>query len=294
MRSQLQLTVLTAFGLLVLIGGINFVAVRFSNQELSPFWGAGLRFATASLLLFIFVYLKRLSLPKGRALVGAILYGILNFGATYAFVYVALLQISAGLAAVMMSLVPLITIFLAFVHGLEKIKLRVIIGALISAGGVAILFNNQLSINAPTLYILAMLAGAVAAAETGVVVKKFPKSDPFVTNAIGMGVGANLLLILAIISKEPLILPTLFSTWVALSYLIFIGSIGLFMLYLFVLSKWTASAISYMLVLTPIVAVLASAWLEKTSVSLIFLVSSVLVLFGVYIGALAPSKGEKI
>ncbi|MDP3973221.1 MAG: hypothetical protein Q8P92_00110 [Candidatus Daviesbacteria bacterium] len=33
-----QLTVLVAFGLLVLIGGVNFVAVRFSNQELYPFW----------------------------------------------------------------------------------------------------------------------------------------------------------------------------------------------------------------------------------------------------------------
>src|SRR3989344_5148988 len=292
MRNNPQLTVLVAFGLLVLIGGVNFVAVRFSNQELYPFWGAGLRFATASFLLFIFVYLKRLSLPRGRALVGAILYGILNFGATYAFVYVALEQISAGLAAVIMSLVPLITIFLAFLQGLEKIKLRVIIGGLIAAGGVALLFNNQLSINAPTLYILAMLAGAVAAAETGVVVKKFPKSDPVVTNAVGMGVGAGLLLILAIISKEPLLIPEMFSTWVALSYLVFIGSISMFMLYLFVLSKWTASATSYMLVLTPIVAVLASAWLEKTTITLIFLVSSVLVLAGVYIGALASLKSK--
>ena len=292
MRNNPQLTVLVAFGLLVLIGGVNFVAVRFSNQELYPFWGAGLRFATASFLLFIFVYLKRLSLPRGRALVGAILYGILNFGATYAFVYVALVQISAGLAAVIMSLVPLITIFLAFLQGLEKIKLRVIIGGLIAAGGVALLFNNQLSINAPTLYILAMLAGAVAAAETGVVVKKFPKSDPVVTNAVGMGVGAGLLLILAIVSKEPLLIPEMFSTWVALSYLIFIGSISMFMLYLFVLSKWTASATSYMLVLTPIVAVLASAWLEKTTISIIFLVSSVLVIAGVYIGALASLKSK--
>lgn len=293
MRNNPQLAVFVAFGLLVLIGGINFVAVRFSNQELAPFWGAGLRFSAASLLLFIFVYLRGLSLPKGRTLVGAILYGILNFGATYAFVYVALVQISAGLAAVIMSLVPLITIFLAFLQGLEKIKLRVIIGGLIAAGGVALLFNNQLSINAPTIYILAMVAGAVAAAETGVVVKKFPKSDPVVTNAVGMGVGAGLLLILAIISKEPLLIPEMFSTWVALSYLVFIGSISMFMLYLFVLSKWTASATSYMLVLTPIVAVLASAWLEKTTISIVFLISSVLVLVGVYIGALKKSL-EKV
>jgi hypothetical protein len=40
--------VLTAFLTLVLIGGANFVAVRFSNVELAPFWGAGSRFLLAS------------------------------------------------------------------------------------------------------------------------------------------------------------------------------------------------------------------------------------------------------
>ncbi|HUQ84853.1 MAG TPA: EamA family transporter [Candidatus Limnocylindrales bacterium] len=290
MKNQTQLTVLAAFGLIVLIGGINFVAVRFSNVELAPFWGASLRFAVASLILFVVVFLKHLPLPKGLALIGAVLYGILGFGASYAFAYVALLQISAGLAAVIMSLVPLLTFFLAFLHGLEKIKLRMIIGALIAASGVAILFSKQLGINAPILYLLAMLAAAVTVAETGVVVKKFPKSHPLVTNAIGMGTGAVILLILAVIFRESLLIPTLFSTWAALFYLVFIGSISMFMLYLFVLNRWTASAASYTFVLTPIVAVLVATWLEKASVSPFFLISSALVLAGVYIGALGPLR----
>lgn len=294
MKNHAQLRVLTAFGLIVLIGGVNFVAVRFSNLELSPFWGAGLRFAFASLILFLIVYFKRLSLPRGRALLGAVLYGILGFGAGYAFAYFALLQVSAGLAAVIMSLVPLLTFVLAFLHGLEKIKLRVVVGGLIAVGGVAILFNNQLSINVPIIYLLAMLAAAVTAAETGVVVKKFPKSHPLVTNAIGMGTGAIILLTLAVISKESLTIPTLFSTWIALGYLVFIGSISMFMLYLFVLAKWTASATSYSFVLTPVVAVLVSSWLEKTSISIVFLISAIVVLIGVYIGALAPLKKGSI
>ena len=293
MKSQFQLSVLVAFGFIVLIGGVNFVAVRYSNLELEPFWGAGLRFAVASLILFSIVYLKHLPIPKGRALLGAILYGILGFGAGYAFAYVALLQISAGLAAVIMSLVPLLTFALAFLHGLEQIRLRVIIGGLISIGGITLLFNNQLRVHAPIIYLLAMLAAAVTAAETGVVVKKFPKSHPLVTNAIGMGAGATILLILAVIAKEPLTIPTLSSTWVALGYLVFIGSISMFMLYLFVLAKWTASATSYTFVLTPIVAILVAAWLEKASINLVFLVSSILVIAGVYIGALAPLKAEK-
>ena len=39
---------LGAFAGAVVIGGSNFVAVRFSNRELDPLWGAGLRFALAA------------------------------------------------------------------------------------------------------------------------------------------------------------------------------------------------------------------------------------------------------
>lgn len=52
--------------------GTNFVAVRFSNQELPPFWGAGLRFAAAALVLSAAAALGRFPLPRGRALAGAL------------------------------------------------------------------------------------------------------------------------------------------------------------------------------------------------------------------------------
>ena len=58
--------VLAAFVLVVLIGGSNFVAVRFSNRELPPFWGAGLRFAIAGALLLLFARWRRIPLPRGR------------------------------------------------------------------------------------------------------------------------------------------------------------------------------------------------------------------------------------
>ena len=48
---------LTAFGIMVVLIGTNFVAVRFSNLGLPPFWGAGIRFGAASLIfLFMLAY----------------------------------------------------------------------------------------------------------------------------------------------------------------------------------------------------------------------------------------------
>src|SRR5919106_2663581 len=88
---------LAAFVVAVIVLGVNFVAVRFSNQELAPFWGAGLRFTIASLLLFIVVRLRKLPLPQGAALTGATLFGVFSFAISYAFLYWGLTRVSSGL-----------------------------------------------------------------------------------------------------------------------------------------------------------------------------------------------------
>src|SRR6266540_2495518 len=91
---------LVAFVAVALIGGTNFVAVRFSNQELAPFWGAGVRFATAAVLLFVITVLWRFPLPKGRALVGALRLGLLNVAGAYALAYWGLVNAPAALGSV--------------------------------------------------------------------------------------------------------------------------------------------------------------------------------------------------
>src|SRR5438094_129332 len=68
--------VLSVFVAVVLIGGTNFVAVRFSNRELPPFWGAGLRFAIAGILLVGFAAWRRIRLPLGSAFPGVALLAV--------------------------------------------------------------------------------------------------------------------------------------------------------------------------------------------------------------------------
>ena len=69
-RQRVDLLTIAAYGVLILLIGGNFVAVRFSSFGLPPFWGAGIRFLAASLLLFLYVAMRRHPLPKGRALAG--------------------------------------------------------------------------------------------------------------------------------------------------------------------------------------------------------------------------------
>ena len=80
-------TTLVAFAVAVLVGGLNFVAVRFSNRELPPFEWAALRFAAASLLFLAYARVRGIPLPRGRSLTGAVLFGLLGFSGAYAFLY---------------------------------------------------------------------------------------------------------------------------------------------------------------------------------------------------------------
>src|SRR5207302_1273935 len=100
--------VLSVFVAVVLIGGTNFVAVRFSNRELPPFWGAGLRFAIAGILLVGFAAWRRIRLPLGSAFPGVALLGVVNFGIAYALVFRALLPAPPAIAAAFLLVVALL------------------------------------------------------------------------------------------------------------------------------------------------------------------------------------------
>src|SRR5713101_3715030 len=131
-----------AFLSVVLLGGINGVAVRFSNLELAPFWGATLRFGIAAIVLLGIVRLGRVPLPRGAALTGSLLYGIFGFAGAFGFIYWGLVETPAGLAQVILALVPLLTFLFAVAQGLERFRRQSLAGALIALIGIAIVFGE--------------------------------------------------------------------------------------------------------------------------------------------------------
>jgi drug/metabolite transporter (DMT)-like permease len=284
---------LLAFAAMVLIGGTNFVAVRFSNRELPPFWGASLRFVAAALVLFAITAARKLPLPRGRALLGTVIYGLLGFGAFYALAYWALRHVPAGLAAVVLASTPLLTFLLALLHGQEQFRWRALIGGAIALIGIGVIFRGSVGADVPLSSLLAMLVGALCVAESSVVVKNFPKTHPVSTNAVAMATGVAVLVTLSLLLEEPWRVPVRASTWIALSYLILLGSSAAFVLFLFILGRWTASAASYQFVLFPIVAIIVAALLEHAPVSPSLLFGGGLVLASVYAGVISqPSPSD--
>jgi drug/metabolite transporter (DMT)-like permease len=285
-------TTLAAFAAVVLFGGGNGVAVRFSDHELAPLWGATLRFAIAAGILLALVLFARLGLPRGRALVGALLYGFFGFAVAFGLIYWGLVETPAGVGQIILALVPLLTLLLAVAQGLEQFHWRGVIGAASALAGIGLVFGGRVGSAIPILSALAVVVAAVSMAESNVVIKQFPRSHPLVTNAVAMGFATLILLAASLLLGERQALPTRTETWLALGYVSAIGSVGVFSLFVYVLARWPASVASYVMLLIPLVTIAASSALDHEVISIGYLVGGAVVLIGVYFGAFGLSFGR--
>jgi drug/metabolite transporter (DMT)-like permease len=130
------------------------------------------------------------------------------------------------------------------------------------------------------------VASAACIAASSVVVKSFPRVDPLPMNAIAMITGTLLLLALSWAVGERWALPRERAPLLAVVYLVVVGSVAMFFLYLYVLERWSASATSYQTVLSPLVTVIAGAILAGEGAGILLVAGGALVVAGVYVGVL--------
>ena len=277
----------------VLVGG-NAVGIRFSNRELDPLWGAGLRFALAAIVLGAAMAVLQLELPRGRALTGALLFGLLDVGAAFALGYYALVELHAGFGSILLALVPLATLLLAVLQGQEPLRIVAVAGTLVALVGVAVMSRAPLRESLPPLSLFAALGSALCIAQATVLVRRFPPVHPVSMNAVAMTAGAAVLIAGSLLAGESQVVPQRAATWVALGYLVVVGSVVVFVLFVFVLRHWVASRTAYVYVLVPFVTVALSAWLDDEPVGPGLVLGGLLVLTGVYVGALRPARTPPI
>jgi drug/metabolite transporter (DMT)-like permease len=291
-ESRLGAFTLTAFAGVVVLGGGNFLAVRISNGELAPFWGAGLRFSLAALIFVTIAALMRLAVPRGKMLALTALYGFFVVTLSYALMYWALTRVTAGTGAVVLAMVPLVTTLLAASQRLEKLAWRTLLGAMIAFGGIIWMTVGADGLVIPLDGLIAILAASFTIAQSVIFGKHVSGNHPVITNAVGMSIGAPLLLVFSLIVGETWVVPSQAETIAAVSYLVLLGSVGMFILTLLVVRRWTASAMSYAFVLFPVVTMLAEAWLLDEPLTMRSVIGAIAVMAGVWFGALSRTDSE--
>ncbi len=281
---------LVLFASCVVLGSGNFLAVRFSNLDLPPLWGAGLRFTLATGAFLAIALLTRRPWPRGQLLRRTVLFGALNFGLFFALMYWALLHVTAGVATIVTATVPLLTLLLAVVQGLERFRPRALVGAVAALLGIGWLGFSPAHLGLSLLPLLALVAAGLTIGQSIILGKHVSANHPAITNTIAMASGAALLLIASRAVGEPWALPTLPEARWALLYLVLFGSVGLFVLTLLLIRRWAPSAVSYAFVVIPLTTLLLEALVAGVPVTTTALIGAGLVMAGVWFGALAPQR----
>jgi drug/metabolite transporter (DMT)-like permease len=275
---------LVAFLLAVVLGGIGPVMTRITLQELPPMWGGAFRFTLAAGLLLTIVVVRGIPVPRGRALAGTVMFGALGMGLSTILIYRGLVDAPAGVSQVILALVPLETFLIAVALRIERFRLAGIVGAGLAVVGVGVVFSSQLSANVPLGGLLSLLAAGLSIASTTVVLKWFPATQPLSAASVALPIGALMFWSASLLFGEARPLPASPPVWIAFGWLVFVGTIGVMTLFLYVITKLSASTASYQFLLLPLVTVVVSAIVTGEQITPAFLVGAAIVLAGVYVG----------
>ena len=281
------------FVALCLIWGSTWLAIKIGLVGVPPFLGAGLRFALSALLVGMVLVVRRQHIRLTRDDTICVLsLGLLVFWLDYAAVYWAETRISSGLTAILFSTMPLMTALLSrfWTHG-ELLSGRRVAGIVVGVIGTVLLFGPNVRLGLQSaLGMLAALAGSFCAAINLVTMKRFgSKSDPFVLNFLGMGLGAACLLLMSAVFERHAAVRWSASNLLALLYLAVFGSVTAFSIYYRLIKVMDATVVSLTTLIIPIVALTLGWFVLHESVTRLAVVGVVTILTGVGV-SLMPAR----
>lgn len=256
------------------VWGSTYIGIRVTVESIPPFLSAGVRFVAAGALMLAFLTVRRgwaAVRPTPRQLAAAVLVGaLLLVGGNGLLVY-AEQTVPAGLAALIIALVPLWIVLLRAAGG-DRPPLATYAGVALGVVGVAVLAlpgerPGDASTLGLVLCVLASLSWAVGSSISG---RAGLPSDPFVGSAYEMLAGGAMLTAIGLASGEggdlDLGAVSLRSA-AGLAYLVVFGSLVAFSAYVWLLQNAPISRVSTYAYVNPAVAIALGALLLDEAIT---------------------------
>lgn len=227
--------------LLSLIWGGSFLSIHIALEEIGPLTAVAHRTGWAMLILWAYVIIRRLEIPKDPAVWAAFLgMGLLNNVIPFSLMAWGQLHIETGLTSILNAATAIFGVIAAAIFFVdEQLTMRKAIGVLIGFFGVctAIGLDSFQDFDIRSLGQLAVIAGTISYALAGVWARKrLGHLRPQVA-AAGMLTGASLITLPAAWFFEgPVRLDLQPQTWAAISYYAIMATAIAYMLYYRVLA----------------------------------------------------------
>jgi drug/metabolite transporter (DMT)-like permease len=298
---------LLAFSIIYFAWGSTFLAIRVGVHEVPPLLFAALRFLTAGLVLYGWTVARGVQLPRGREWASVCLLAFLIFVVDYGFLFWAEMRVPSGLAAVMLATIPAFTALSEIaILRTQKLTIRLALALLIGIGGVAVLTSRSLSLGGVPIDgwgAVGLMIGALSWSVASVLTRKLPlPASKTSSSGAQMMVGGFMLTTAAGMTGEfasfhPSAVS--FGAWMALIYLIVIGSIVGFTAYLWLIHHESPTKVGTYAYVNPVVAVLLGYLLAgealgpRTLLGTFFVLISVVVITTARSGKLVKEQDFK-
>ena len=255
-----------ALGVVYLVWGSTYLAIRVVVEEAPPLLGMGSRYVTAAVLLGLLLSLRgglRRLLVTRRQLLGCAFLGLMLPVLGNGMVSVGEnLGAPSGVTALLIAIAPLMITLFRFTAG-DRPRGLSVIGVLLGLAGLGYLV---LAGRGGTEPVPVLAAGIVLLASTcwafgSWVQPRLPlPRDAFVMTVHEMWTGGVMLLVLGTVSGERADLASYPGrTWLAWGYLVVFGSMLAFTAYVWLLSNAPISLVATYAYVNPVVAVLLGA-----------------------------------
>lgn len=273
-----------AYLAVLLIWSTTPLGIIWSSETINPTMAVLLRMLIAVVLGALIIYMKKITLPWHRKAVQLYSYSALGIFGGMLFSYLAAGYLSSGVLSLVFGLAPVLSaIFAQKILAEPKISIAKKFAMLLSFIGLAIVCSDNLSLQGDSIYGLIYIFIAVSFFSlSGVLVK----SISLAIHPLSTTVGA-LLIATPLFFLSWLFLDGTFevSQWQAKSiwatlYLGIFGSLIGFFAYFYVLQRLTASTVTLITLITPVIALTLGAMLNNEVLNSKILIGASLVITG--------------
>ena len=269
----------------VILWSSAFITTKPITDHSDPFAALAFRFLIVALGFFIFsIYKKHKIMIKKKFLLESLSTGILFHGFYLGGVFFSISRgLPTGIAALIVTLQPILTNILAGPFLNEKVKIKQWLGVLLGFIGASLVLGFDIGSNLPTIGIISAFVSLIAVTAATLWQKKLSNNLPLSVNNMYQAIGGCLFNILLILTIAKPFINFSITFAIAMSHQIFLISFGAFTILMYLIKNNSASKTVTLFFLVPPTSAFMAFFFLNENLSNIDILGFLIVSLGVFI-----------
>ena len=269
----------------VILWSSAFITTKPITNYSDPFAALAFRFLIVALGFFIFsIYKKHKIMIKKKFLLESLSTGILFHGFYLGGVFFSISRgLPTGIAALIVTLQPILTNILAGPFLNEKVKIKQWLGVLLGFIGASLVLGFDIGSNLPTIGIISAFVSLIAVTAATLWQKKLSNNLPLSVNNMYQAIGGCLFNVLLILTIAKPFINFSMTFVIAMSHQIFLISFGAFTILMYLIKNNSASKTVTLFFLVPPTSAFMAFFFLNENLSNIDILGFLIVSLGVFI-----------